>query len=299
MSERVEIVEVAPRDGLQNTARRLPPDVIAAFICKLRKAGFERMEVGAFVAPQKVPAMAATAQVVDTVRSGERPGDMALVANERGLDDALAHGMKAVAVFTAASDAFATANIGMDVATSLERFAPLVARARDHGLFVRGYISTITHCPYVGRIAPSAVAPAADALGAMGCSEVALGETLGKATPSQIAAVTEAVARVLPMDALAIHCHDTHGMGIANVHEAVRMGVRSVDASAGGLGGCPFAPGASGNVASEDVVYLLNGEGFETGIDMPALLAATRYCAEHLCLTPQSRVFSASVAAQL
>lgn len=293
MSGRVSIVEVGPRDGLQ--ARREPVETAARveLIGMLRRAGIQRMEVGAFVSPQRVPRMADTAQVMEATGSRDRPGDMVLVANMRGLEQALEARARAIAVFTAASDAFAERNIGSTVSASLERFAPIVAQARDEGLFVRGYISTITDCPYAGRIEPDRVASVAKALRGMGCCEIALGETLGKATPVRIAAVVEAVARHVPMEDIAAHFHDTYGMGVANVWEAVRLGVRTVDAAAGGLGGCPFAPGAAGNVATEDVVYLLEEQGFDTGIAMAGLLEAVRFCRDGLGIAPSSRVFKA------
>ncbi|MCR4267700.1 hydroxymethylglutaryl-CoA lyase [Nitratireductor sp. ZSWI3] len=293
MSARVSIVEVGPRDGLQ--ARKEPIETAARvdLIERLRLAGVERLEVGAFVSPRRVPRMADTAAVMDAVGSGGRAGDMVLVANERGLDEALAKGARAIAVFTAASDAFAERNIGSTVAASLDRFAPIVARARAAGLFVRGYVSTVTDCPYIGRIEPAAVSAVAVALRDMGCAEIALGETLGKATPRRIAAVIETVARDVPMEAIAAHFHDTYGMGVANVWEAVRLGVRTVDAAVGGLGGCPFAPGAAGNVATEDVVYLLEEQGFKTGIVLERLLDAAASCHRRLGIAPSSRVFKA------
>ncbi len=293
MSGKVSIVEVGPRDGLQ--ARKEPMETAARveLIGMLRCAGVQRMEVGAFVSPQRVPRMADTAQVMEAAGSRSRPGDMVLVANMRGLEQALEAGARAIAVFTAASDAFAERNIGSTISASLDRFAPIVAQARDAGLFVRGYISTITDCPYAGRIEPDRVASVAEALRAMGCGEIALGETLGKATPMRIAAVVEAVGRHVSMEDIAAHFHDTYGMGVANVWEAVRLGVRTVDAAAGGLGGCPFAPGAAGNVATEDVIYLLEEQGFGTGIAMTPLLDAVRFCRDRLGIAPSSRVFKA------
>lgn len=293
MTTRVSIVEVAPRDGLQARKQHIETAHRIALIERLRRAGIARMEVGAFVSPKRVPRMADTADVMKAVGAPERAGDMVLVANERGLEQALAEGARAIAVFTAASDAFAEKNIGSTVSASLQRFAPIVARARDAGVFVRGYISTITDCPYAGPIEPGAVAPVAKALREMGCQEIALGETLGKATPARIAAVVEAVAKNVPMDEIAAHFHDTYGMGVANVWEAVRLGVRTVDAAAGGLGGCPFAPGAAGNVATEDVVYLLNGQGMETGIALGPLLDAVSFCADTMGIAPTSHVYKA------
>ena len=293
MTAPVTLVEVGPRDGLQACKHPIETSARVGLIERLRKAGVARMEVGSFVSPKHVPRMADTAEVMDAVGSRAEPGDMVLVANARGLEQAIAQGARAIAVFTAASDAFAQKNIGCTVAASLDRFAPLVETARAAGIDVRGYISTITDCPYSGEVAPQAVAPVARALTEMGCGEISLGETLGRATPRRIAAVIEAVAAHVPMERLAAHFHDTYGMGVANVREAVRLGVRTVDAAVGGLGGCPFAPGATGNVASEDIVYLLHGEGFATGIDLDALLDAAAYCRDAMGIAPVSRVFNA------
>lgn len=293
MTGAVTIVEVGPRDGLQAHLHPIETAARIKLVSLLRKAGVRRLEVGAFVSPARVPRMADTGAVMEAVGSREEPGDMVLIANERGLDQALEHGARAIAVFTAASDAFAERNIGSTVAASLDRFARIVSRARSAGVFVRGYISTITDCPYAGPVEPDAVKNVARALDAMGCAEIALGETLGRATPNRIAAVVDAVATAIPLDRIAAHFHDTYGMGLANVHEAVRLGVRTVDAAAGGLGGCPFAPGAAGNVATEDVVYMLHGLGFETGIDLDGIRAATRFCRDELGVVPTSRVFVA------
>ncbi|MAS11704.1 MAG: hydroxymethylglutaryl-CoA lyase [Nitratireductor sp.] len=293
MSTQVSIVEVAPRDGLQARNEHIETAHRIELVERLRSAGVTRMEVGAFVSPKRVPRMADTAEVMQAVCASRHTGDMVLVANERGLEQALLEGARAIAVFTAASDAFAEKNIGSTVTASLERFAPIVARARDAGVFVRGYVSTITDCPYAGPVDPTAVAPVAKALRDMGCQEIALGETLGKATPARIAAVVEAVATDVPINEMAAHFHDTYGMGIANVWEAVRLGIRTVDAAAGGLGGCPFAPGAAGNMATEDVVYLLNGQGIKTGIALDPLLDAVAFCANTMGIAPTSRVYKA------
>lgn len=293
MSEHVTIVEVGPRDGLQARKDPVATAVRIGLVEHLRRAGARRIEVGAFVAPDRVPRMADTAEVMAAVGSRERDGDMVLVANRRGLDQAMENGARAIAVFTAASDAFAEKNIGRAVAASLERFSPLVTAAREAGVFVRGYISTITDCPYSGAVPPGDVAPVARALFEMGCDEIALGETLGKATPRRIAAVVGAVAQHVPLDALAAHFHDTYGMGIANVAEALRLGIRTVDAAAGGLGGCPFAPGASGNVATEDVLFMLEGEGYTTDLSLEQLLDAVAFIERDMDIRPTSRVYKA------
>ncbi|WP_321343017.1 hydroxymethylglutaryl-CoA lyase [Breoghania sp.] len=292
-SDKVTIVEVGPRDGLQAHKEPISTEARIGLIERLRKAGVTRMEVGSFVSPKAVPRMADTAEVMAAVGSASQADDMVLVANARGLDQAIAEGARTVAVFTAASDGFAEKNIGCTVDASLERFVPIVTRARENGITVRGYISTITDCPYSGPVEPEAVVRVANALTEMGCGEISLGETLGRATPRRIAAVIEAVAKDVPMSSIAAHFHDTYGMGVANVWEAVRLGVRTVDAAAGGLGGCPFAPGATGNVATEDVIYMLHGQGYETGIDMDALLDAAAYCKDAMGIAPVSRVYHA------
>ncbi|MCC4246083.1 hydroxymethylglutaryl-CoA lyase [Stappia indica] len=293
MSERVQIVEVGPRDGLQARKEPIATAARIGLVEHLRRAGAGRIEVGSFVSPKAVPRMADTAEVMAATGSRQRDGDMVLVANERGLDQAIEHGARSVAVFTAASDAFAEKNIGCTVAESLDRFRPLIEKARNSGLFVRGYVSTITDCPYAGRIASAPVAEVSRALKDMGCGEISLGETLGKATPARIAAVVEAVARHVPLADLAAHFHDTYGMGIANVAEALRLGIRTVDAAAGGLGGCPFAPGAAGNVATEDVLYLLQGDGYECDIAMEPLLDAVAFIEREMGIRPTSRVYKA------
>ncbi|WP_249694721.1 hydroxymethylglutaryl-CoA lyase [Stappia sp. WLB 29] len=293
MGERVQIVEVGPRDGLQARKEPIATAARIGLVEHLRRAGARRIEVGSFVSPKAVPRMADTAEVMAATGSRERDGDMVLVANERGLDQAIEHGARSVAVFTAASDAFAEKNIGCTVAESLARFRPLVEKARNSGLFVRGYVSTITDCPYAGRVVPAAVAEVSRALKDMGCGEISLGETLGKATPARIAAVVEAVAEHVPVAELAAHFHDTYGMGIANVAEALRLGIRTVDAAAGGLGGCPFAPGAAGNVATEDVLYLLLGDCYDCEISMEPLLDAVAFIEHEMGIRPTSRVYKA------
>lgn len=293
MSERVQIVEVGPRDGLQARKEPIATAARIGLVEHLRRAGAARIEVGSFVSPKAVPRMADTAEVMAATGSRQRDGDMVLVANERGLDQAIEHGARSVAVFTAASDAFAEKNIGCTVAESLDRFRPLIEKARNSGLFVRGYVSTITDCPYAGRIAPAPVAEVSRALKDMGCGEISLGETLGKATPARIAAVVEAVAEHVPLAELAAHFHDTYGMGIANVAEALRLGIRTVDAAAGGLGGCPFAPGAAGNVATEDVLYLLQGDGYDCDIAMEPLLDAVAFIQREMGIRPTSRLYKA------
>lgn len=273
----VRVVEVGPRDGLQNEAGVVPVDAKVRFVELLADAGLPVIEVGAFVRPDRVPQMADTDQVLR--RLSARPGTtyVVLVPNRRGLERAIAAGARAVAVFTAASEAFARANIGMSVDASLAVFRDVVRDATAQGMGVRGYVSTAWWCPYAGPVAPEAARRVALALAEMGCHEVGLGDTIGAATPGEVARLLEVVLRDLPAERLAVHFHDTRGTALANVLAALDAGVATVDASAGGLGGCPFAPGALGNVATEDLLYMLHGMGIATGVDLEAVRAAARY----------------------
>jgi isopropylmalate/homocitrate/citramalate synthase len=273
---RVRVVEVGPRDGLQNESAIVPADARVAFIERLADAGAPVIEVGAFVRPDRVPQMADTADVVRRLRP--RPGVtyVALVPNRRGLDRALASGLRTVAVFTAASDAFARANIGMTVDESLVLFREVVAEAAAHGVAVRGYISTCWWCPYTGRVDPSAAVRVALDLVEMGCEEIGIADTIGAATPGEVRRLLERLLTQIPAERIGVHFHDTRGTALANVLASLEMGVATVDASAGGLGGCPFAPGALGNLATEDLLYMLHGMGIETGIDLSTVSDASR-----------------------
>ncbi|MDR7554456.1 MAG: hydroxymethylglutaryl-CoA lyase [Armatimonadota bacterium] len=274
---RVRVVEVGPRDGLQNEAGVVPLEAKVRFIELLVEAGFSVIEVGAFVRPDRVPQMADTDAVLR--RLPARPGVtyVVLVPNRRGLERAVAAGARAIAVFTAASEAFAQANIGMTIEASLQVFRDVVREATAAGMHVRGYVSTAWWCPYAGPVAPEAAGRVALALAEMGCTDVGLGDTIGAATPGEVARLLEAVLRDLPAERLAVHFHDTRGTALANVLAALDAGIATVDASAGGLGGCPFAPGALGNVATEDLLYMLHGLGIATGVDLEAVRAASRY----------------------
>ncbi|HMR32115.1 MAG TPA: hydroxymethylglutaryl-CoA lyase [Geminicoccaceae bacterium] len=272
----VTIVEVGPRDGLQNEARTVPLEAKVRLIEDLAEAGLKVIEAGAFVSPRWVPQMADSVEVLRTIR--RRPGVRypVLVPNARGLEAALAVGVDEIAVFAAASESFSQKNINCSIAGSLERFAPVMERAKAEGVRVRGYVSCVVGCPYEGVIAPSAVAGVAGRLHAMGCYEVSLGDTVGVGTPRKVAEMVRAVAGEVPVAALAIHAHDTYGQALANVLTCLEMGIGTVDSSVAGLGGCPYAPGASGNLATEDVVYMLEGMGVATGVDLGALVATAR-----------------------
>ncbi|WP_340119996.1 hydroxymethylglutaryl-CoA lyase [Pelagibius sp. 7325] len=286
----VEIVEVGPRDGLQNEPKSLPAAVKVALIERLAEAGCKVIEAGAFVSPKWVPQMADTAEVLAALP--RRPGVRypVLVPNLKGLEAALAAGVEEIAVFGAASETFTQRNINCSIAESLERFRPVCAEARAAGLRVRGYVSCVLGCPYEGAVPVARVAEVAAALDAMGCAEVSLGDTIGVGTPLKARAMLEAVAARVPLERLAVHFHDTYGQALANVLACLELGVATVDSAVAGLGGCPYAKGASGNVASEDLVYMLNGLGIETGIDLERLAAAGAYICAELGRPPSSKV---------
>ncbi len=295
---RVTLVEVGPRDGLQNIATALDVDLKVRFVEALADAGLTVVEAGAFVRADAVPQMADSDQVYRRLR--RRPGVRypALVPNERGLDAALACGVDEIAVFTAASETFNIQNVRASIAESLQRFAPVVRRARDANVRVRGYVSTCFGCPYEGAVAPARVLEVTRGLFALGVQEVSLGDTIGVAVPTQVEQVLEVVLAAIPVDAIALHFHDTRATALANVVQALRQGVHIFDAAAGGLGGCPYAPGATGNVASEDLVYLLHGMGVETGVDLERLADASLLVEARLGAPLPSRVLRAVVAAR-
>jgi hydroxymethylglutaryl-CoA lyase len=270
----VEIVEVGPRDGLQNEPGFVPTARKVALVDALSACGFSRIEAASFVRPDRVPQMADGAAVLAAIARPPGVRFVALVPNLRGYAAARAAGADAVAVFAAATEAFSRANLGTGIAESLERLAAVAAAAQADGLPLRGYVSCVTDCPYEGAVAPAAVARVAAALAAMGAAEVSLGETLGRGRPAAVAAMLDAVLAELPAGRLAGHFHDTAGGALANVAVALGRGLRVFDASAGGLGGCPFAPGAAGNLASERLADWLAAEGWESGIDRGRLAAA-------------------------
>lgn len=269
--EQVRIVEVGPRDGLQNEASVVPTEVKVELVDRLAAAGLPVVEAGAFVSPKWVPQMADSAEVL--ARISRRPGVVypVLVPNEKGLEAALASGVEEIAVFGAASQSFSRRNINCSIEESIERFRPVVVRALAQGMRVRGYVSCVLGCPYEGDIAPGRVAEVAARLAELGCYEVSLGDTIGVGTPLRARAMIEAVSSVVPVGRLAVHYHDTYGQALANILVSLEAGITVVDSSVAGLGGCPYAKGASGNVATEDVVYMLDGMGIETGTDLDAL----------------------------
>jgi hydroxymethylglutaryl-CoA lyase len=273
---KVRIVEVGPRDGLQHEHAILSVENKVEFITRLAAAGFPVVEAGAFVRADRVPQMAQTEEVFRRLTAVGHTVFSALVPNRQGMERAAQCGVREVAVFTAASEAFARQNINMTIDESLAKFRDVIALARPMGRRVRGYVSTAWWCPYAGQVAPDSVRRVAVALHEMGCYEISLGDTIGAATPAEVIDLVTLLARDLPIDALAVHFHDTRGTALANVLAALESGVGTVDSSAGGLGGCPFAPGASGNLATEDLVYMLNGMGIDTGVDLSMVVQAAR-----------------------
>lgn len=286
----VRMVEVGPRDGLQNEKQIVPTVVKIGLVDRLTDAGLTAIEAGSFVSPKWVPQMADTPDVFAGIRRKEGVRYAALTPNAKGLEGALAARADEVAVFAAASESFSQKNINCSIAESLDRFVPVLDRAKAQGLPVRGYVSCVLGCPYEGEIAPAAVAEVAGRLLDMGCYEVSLGDTIGTGTPAKAQAMISAVAERVPMERLAVHFHDTYGQALANILATLEMGVAVVDSSVAGLGGCPYAKGASGNVASEDVLYMLNGLGVETGVDLDRLVVAGAYISDAIGRPTASKV---------
>jgi hydroxymethylglutaryl-CoA lyase len=293
MGDQVRIVEVGPRDGLQNEKTPVGVAGRIAFIEALLGAGLRTVEVGAFVSPTAIPQMVGSDEVLKGVNHHPDAEFHVLVPNEKGYEAARAAGAMVIAVFGSASEGFSRANINCSVAESIERFKPVIARARSDGIKVRGYISCVLGCPYDGEVKPQAVVGVAKILWELGCYEVSLGDTIGVGTPRKARDLLRAVAGSVPVAHLAMHFHDTYGQALANLYAGMEEGVRVIDSAAGGLGGCPYAPGATGNVATEDVVYMLQGMGIATGVDMPKLVAATNEISKLIGRSPVSRVAAA------
>ncbi|BDU09803.1 hydroxymethylglutaryl-CoA lyase [Pseudomonas sp. RtIB026] len=290
LPKNVRLVEVGPRDGLQNEAQPISVADKVRLVDDLTDAGLGYIEVGSFVSPKWVPQMAGSAEVFAGIYQRKGVTYAALAPNLRGFEDALAAGVKEVAVFAAASEAFSQRNINCSISDSLKRFEPIMDAARSQGVRVRGYVSCVLGCPYEGRISAEQVAPVARALHDMGCYEVSLGDTIGTGTAGDTRRLFEVVAAQVPREQLAGHFHDTYGQALANVYASLLEGISVFDSSVAGLGGCPYAKGATGNVASEDVVYLMQGLGIETGIDLDKLIAAGLRISEVLGRATGSRV---------
>ncbi len=287
---RIRLVEVGPRDGLQNEARQVSTATKVELIERLVAAGHSTVEATSFVSPKWVPQMADAAEVYRGIGQQAGVAYPVLVPNLQGYERAIAVGVREVAVFAAASEAFSRRNINASIDESIERFLPVLERARADGVKVRGYVSTVLGCPYQGEVPLADVVRVAVRLHRAGCYEISLGDTIGVGTAGKARAMLRAVAAEVPLAALAVHFHDTWGQALANVLACVEAGVRTVDASVGGLGGCPYAAGASGNVATEDVVYLLHGLGMQTGIDLGRLVAAGRWISAELGRETGSKV---------
>jgi isopropylmalate/homocitrate/citramalate synthase len=292
----VRIVEMGARDGLQNEAKSVPTAVKLELIHRLADAGLPGVEATAFVSPKWVPQMADAGAVMRGLRRKPGVDYPVLVPNMQGMRAALDAGAKEVAVFGAASESFSKKNINCTIAESLERFRPVAEEAQANNVRVRGYVSCVVGCPYEGDIQPRAVADLARELYAMGCYEVSLGDTIGVGTPAKVQRMLEAVAREVPMNKLAVHLHDTYGQALANIYAAMEMGITVMDSSVAGLGGCPYAKGASGNVATEDVLYMLEGLGIATGVSLEKVFEAGQFICAELGRAPSSKVSQAMAA---
>ena len=290
----VRVVEVGPRDGLQNEAVTIPIAAKLRFIALLNGAGFRDLEVTSFVNPRAIPQLADADQVFPAVDKRPSTRYPVLVPNLRGMERALAAGVRAIAVFTAASEAFTQANIHMTIAESIAAFTPVIAQARAEGIWVRGYISTAFGCPYQGAVPPEAVEHVARQLMDLGVDELSIGDTIGVATPNQVHDLVPRLAAIAGLERIALHFHDTRGTALANVLAGLADGITSFDSAAGGAGGCPFAPGAAGNLATEDLLYMLHGMGIQTGIALDAVLAASRYLATLLSRPLTSKYLQAA-----
>jgi hydroxymethylglutaryl-CoA lyase len=285
----VRIVEVGPRDGLQNEKQAIETTTKIELIERLTDAGLRYIEAGSFVNPALIPQMASSEDVFNKISRTPGVTYAALTPNIKGFERALAAKANEVAIFAAASEAFSHKNINCSIDESLARFIPVMEAAKAHDIPVRGYVSCVVGCPYEGDVDPEIVRHISDQLINMGCYEISLGDTIGVGTAGSVRKLIETVTKDIPVERLAVHCHDTYGQALTNIYAALQLGVQVIDSSVAGLGGCPFAKGATGNVATEDVVYLLHGLGIETGIDMDRLIAAGNFISAALGRNNQSR----------
>jgi isopropylmalate/homocitrate/citramalate synthase len=286
----VKIVEVSPRDGLQNETRMVPTNVKIDFINRLSETGLAVIETTSFVSAKMIPQLADANEVLQGINKKANVNYPVLVPNLQGLDKAIAAGAKEIAVFTTPSEAFAQRNINCSVTESLHRIAEVVEKAKKKRIKVRGYLSCVLGCPYDGKVLPEKVGELGEILLRMGCYEISLGDTIGVGNPLKIKRLLETVSRHVPLKYLAVHFHDTYGQALVNIYSALEFGISVIDSSVSGLGGCPYAKGASGNVATEDVVYMLQGMGIQTGVDIQKVIEAGRFISTYLGRMPQSRV---------
>jgi len=293
--KQVMIKEMAARDGLQNESVNIPTKIKVDFINQLSDCGLQYIEVSSFVNPQRIPQLADAEQVFSQIQRKSGVQYSALVPNAAGLTRAMAVDVDAIAVFTAASEMFCQRNINCSIEQSLTRFSGVIDQARQMGLAVRAYVSCVLGCPYAGYISPTKVASLAKQLFDMGCDEISLGDTIGAGTPWHVQQLINEVVKKVPIEHLAVHFHDTRGQALANIVACLSLGIRVIDSAVSGLGGCPYAVGATGNVATEDVLYMLHGMGYETGIDLEKLMAAGQYMNSHLHRQNNSRVAVAGV----
>ncbi|GLV56688.1 hydroxymethylglutaryl-CoA lyase [Dictyobacter sp. S3.2.2.5] len=298
LPDTVRIVEVGPRDGLQNEKSQIPTEQKIQFIQLLAEAGLPVVEATSFVSPRAIPQLSDAATVMTSLRRQPAVEYPVLVPNLKGMERALESGARAVAVFTAASDSFTRHNINASIAESLANFRPILELARKEAIPVRGYISTVFGCPYEGEVDPRRVVEVAGSLLEMGVAEISLGDTIGVANPMQVAHVLNLMLQAdIELEQIGVHFHDTRGTALANVLVALQMGITTIDSSAGGLGGCPYAPGAAGNLATEDLLYMLDGMGIKTGVDLDKVVEATRFIAPYLDHPPLSKYYQATIAA--
>ncbi|WP_366942972.1 hydroxymethylglutaryl-CoA lyase [uncultured Cocleimonas sp.] len=290
MPTHVKIVEVGARDGLQNESTPVSVEVKISLIEKLAEAGLPVVEAASFVSPKWVPQMAGSVEVFKGINQKANVNYPALVPNIRGLESALESGVKEIAVFAAASESFTQKNINCSIEESINRYTEVIEKALENDLKVRGYVSCTLGCPYEGEIVSTKVTEVSKRLSDLGCYEISLGDTIGTGTPIKAQQMIETVAKQVPMDQLAAHFHDTYGQALANLFAVMQLGISTIDSSVSGLGGCPYAKGATGNVATEDVIYMLNGMGIETGVDLDKLLEAGRYISDQLGRKPNSNV---------
>lgn len=289
----ITLYEVGPRDGLQNETGIIELADKVELVNRLSQTGLNKIEAGSFVSPKWVPQMASSADVFNHIKRIDSICYSALTPNMIGLDSALQSNVDEIAVFAAASESFSQKNINCSIDESLARFVPVIEKALENNLLVRGYVSCVVGCPYEGNIDPKAVAKVAKILTDLGCYEISLGDTIGVGTPKQISDMLREVSHTVPMNQLAIHCHDTYGQALANIYASLECGVTTIDSSVAGLGGCPYAAGASGNVASEDVVYLLQGLGIDCGVNLEKLIDAGDFISDRLGRKNQSKVAQA------